>query len=331
MLEVEGLEVRYGAVRAVRGASFSVARGELVALLGANGAGKSSTLMAIAGRGAAGGRQRAPRRRRGHRGAARAHGAARRRHGARDPRRVPRPHGGGEPAARRVHPPRRGGRGRPGPRALPRALPDPGGARRPAGGDAVRRRAADAGDRPGDDGAPARPAARRAVARPRAGGGRPGLRDDRRPQGRGPHHPARRAERPQGAGGGRPRLRHAPRPDRGGRARAGARHRGRAARRSTWAATHEVAAVRHRRALARQRLRADGARPRHRLRHPAAGELRLRRADHGRRLHHVPGVGLGAALAGRWRPARWSWRWSPASPPTTSPSGRSGPRPSPRC
>jgi branched-chain amino acid transport system ATP-binding protein len=49
MLEVEGLEVRYGAVRAVRGASLSVARGELVALLGANGAGKSSTLMAIAG------------------------------------------------------------------------------------------------------------------------------------------------------------------------------------------------------------------------------------------------------------------------------------------
>jgi branched-chain amino acid transport system ATP-binding protein len=49
MLEVEGLEVRYGAVRAVRSASFSVARGELVALLGANGAGKSSTLMAIAG------------------------------------------------------------------------------------------------------------------------------------------------------------------------------------------------------------------------------------------------------------------------------------------
>ena len=49
MLDVEGLEVRYGPVRAVGGASFSVARGELVALLGANGAGKSSTLMAIAG------------------------------------------------------------------------------------------------------------------------------------------------------------------------------------------------------------------------------------------------------------------------------------------
>jgi len=49
MLEVEGLEVRYGAVRAVRDASLRVAEGELVTILGANGAGKSSTLMAIAG------------------------------------------------------------------------------------------------------------------------------------------------------------------------------------------------------------------------------------------------------------------------------------------
>ena len=49
MLEVEGLEVSYGAVRAVRGVSLSVAEGELVTLLGANGAGKSSTIMAIAG------------------------------------------------------------------------------------------------------------------------------------------------------------------------------------------------------------------------------------------------------------------------------------------
>ncbi len=49
MLEVAGLEVRYGAVRAVRGASLAVGDGELVALLGANGAGKSSTLRAIAG------------------------------------------------------------------------------------------------------------------------------------------------------------------------------------------------------------------------------------------------------------------------------------------
>ena len=49
MLEVENLEVRYGAVRAVRGVSLTVGKGELVTLLGANGAGKSSTLMAIAG------------------------------------------------------------------------------------------------------------------------------------------------------------------------------------------------------------------------------------------------------------------------------------------
>jgi branched-chain amino acid transport system ATP-binding protein len=49
MLEVAGLEVRYGAINALRGISLAVGRGELVALLGANGAGKSSTLMCIAG------------------------------------------------------------------------------------------------------------------------------------------------------------------------------------------------------------------------------------------------------------------------------------------
>src|SRR5918998_994269 len=49
MLEVRNLEVRYGAVRAVRDVSLTVGDGELVAVLGANGAGKSSTLMCIAG------------------------------------------------------------------------------------------------------------------------------------------------------------------------------------------------------------------------------------------------------------------------------------------
>jgi len=49
MLEVSGLAVRYGAVNAVRGVDLSVSRGEIVALLGANGAGKSSTLNAIVG------------------------------------------------------------------------------------------------------------------------------------------------------------------------------------------------------------------------------------------------------------------------------------------
>jgi branched-chain amino acid transport system ATP-binding protein len=49
MLEVSGLQVDYGAIRAVRDISLTLAEGELVTLLGANGAGKSSTLMCIAG------------------------------------------------------------------------------------------------------------------------------------------------------------------------------------------------------------------------------------------------------------------------------------------
>ena len=48
-LAVEGLEVRYGAVRAVRGLSLEVKPGEIVGLIGPNGAGKSSTLHAIMG------------------------------------------------------------------------------------------------------------------------------------------------------------------------------------------------------------------------------------------------------------------------------------------
>ncbi|HUJ92434.1 MAG TPA: ABC transporter ATP-binding protein [Gaiellaceae bacterium] len=48
-LVVEELEVRYGAVRAVRGLSLEVKPGEIVGLIGPNGAGKSSTLHAIMG------------------------------------------------------------------------------------------------------------------------------------------------------------------------------------------------------------------------------------------------------------------------------------------
>ena len=49
MLEVVDLEVRYGPIQAVKGVSLAVEDAEMVALLGANGAGKSSTLLAIAG------------------------------------------------------------------------------------------------------------------------------------------------------------------------------------------------------------------------------------------------------------------------------------------
>jgi branched-chain amino acid transport system ATP-binding protein len=48
-LVVEGLEVRYGHVQAVRGLTLEVGPGEIVGLIGPNGAGKSSTLHAIMG------------------------------------------------------------------------------------------------------------------------------------------------------------------------------------------------------------------------------------------------------------------------------------------
>ncbi|NCO15999.1 MAG: ABC transporter ATP-binding protein [Alphaproteobacteria bacterium] len=49
LLKLESCKVRYGAVQAVRGVSLEIRKGEIVALLGANGAGKSSTMNAIAG------------------------------------------------------------------------------------------------------------------------------------------------------------------------------------------------------------------------------------------------------------------------------------------
>jgi branched-chain amino acid transport system ATP-binding protein len=49
MLEVTGLNVRYGSVEALRDVSIKVGTGRLVAILGANGAGKSTLLRAISG------------------------------------------------------------------------------------------------------------------------------------------------------------------------------------------------------------------------------------------------------------------------------------------
>lgn len=49
LLEVKDLAISYGAIQAVKGISFEVFEGEIVTLIGANGAGKSSTLRSISG------------------------------------------------------------------------------------------------------------------------------------------------------------------------------------------------------------------------------------------------------------------------------------------
>ncbi len=49
LLKIEDLKVSYGGIEAVRGISFDVKEGEIVTLIGANGAGKSSTLRTISG------------------------------------------------------------------------------------------------------------------------------------------------------------------------------------------------------------------------------------------------------------------------------------------
>jgi branched-chain amino acid transport system ATP-binding protein len=49
ILQVEGLSANYGPIRALRGVSFSVGAGETVAVIGANGAGKTSLMRALSG------------------------------------------------------------------------------------------------------------------------------------------------------------------------------------------------------------------------------------------------------------------------------------------
>ncbi len=49
LLEIRGIKISYGGIEAVKGIDLDVGKGELVALIGSNGAGKTSTLKSIAG------------------------------------------------------------------------------------------------------------------------------------------------------------------------------------------------------------------------------------------------------------------------------------------
>ena len=49
ILKVDNINVYYGSIHAIKGVSFEVSQGEIVTLIGANGAGKSTTLNTISG------------------------------------------------------------------------------------------------------------------------------------------------------------------------------------------------------------------------------------------------------------------------------------------
>ena len=215
MLTIENLTTDYGPVRAVDHVSFEVPKGSVTAVLGANGAGKTSLLRTVTGlvRPSSGSVKlageditRLP-----------VEEIVRRGHGPRSrrPRRDRRADGRGEPTPRRSV---AGTRGRAAERDL-RAVPSPGGARGTAGVEALRRRAADALDRPGAGGAAAGAAARRAVARARAGA---------RGSDHGTRPPSRRHARPGGGAGRAERTQRVVdrQPRRGAEPRAGRRGAG---------------------------------------------------------------------------------------------------------
>ena len=177
-LEVNDIHTYYGNIQALKGISLEVEEGECVTLIGSNGAGKSTTLRSISG-------LTPPRN-----GSIRLAGeeisllppqeivAARHLPVAGGPQVLPAHDRAREPRAGRVPAPRQR-RDPQGPRPRLRAVPAAEGARGAEGGHDVRRRAADARDRPRADGPAEAAAARRAVDGHRADPGRAHLRDDR--------------------------------------------------------------------------------------------------------------------------------------------------------
>ena len=178
MLELDDIHTSYGSIEALKGISITVEEGEVVTLIGSNGAGKSTTLRSISG-------LTPPRT-----GSIRFRG----RGDLDDAGAGDRPRSGisQSPEGRRCFQRmtvrenlelgaylRRDANvsERPGPRARP--VPAPAGAREAEGGHDVRRRAADARDGPRADGRPGAAAARRAVDGARADPRGPHLRDGR--------------------------------------------------------------------------------------------------------------------------------------------------------
>ncbi|MBU2056095.1 MAG: ATP-binding cassette domain-containing protein [Proteobacteria bacterium] len=195
MLELRDVETFYGNIMALKGISLSVSEGEIITLIGANGAGKSTTLMTICGI------VPARHRRYGHLP------------GPRRPPDLSNAYGRRKSQYRGLCPEGQG-RNRPGHGICLFTLSDPEKTPPSAGGNAQRRRTADAGHLPRPDGPAAPPAFGRAFARTRPALRAADLPDDPEDQrGEPDDDPAGGTEREHGPPGRPSRICHGERPD----------------------------------------------------------------------------------------------------------------------